>query len=196
MRACEGCRRRKIKCDSATTNQWPCAACSRLKQHCVPPTVNYDRTYGTGVTASGLESVLDFDNSSGSGDEGYDGSAPTHVSQMYELADPGDHLNQSQNSYSGSLGTFQTPTYVGGTSNQHDYGAYQSVTPINTTFSTHAVFETPLSRSVTAPEVSYIWSNDHDAAANLSDVMGQLKITEAGIGRWRLSFTEPGSRQT
>lgn len=38
MRACEGCRRRKIKCDSATTNTWPCAACVRLKLHCVPPT--------------------------------------------------------------------------------------------------------------------------------------------------------------
>jgi len=37
MRACEGCRRRKIKCDSATTNTWPCAACTRLKLHCVPP---------------------------------------------------------------------------------------------------------------------------------------------------------------
>ena len=37
MRACEGCRRRKIKCDSATTKAWPCAACVRLKLHCVPP---------------------------------------------------------------------------------------------------------------------------------------------------------------
>lgn len=37
MRACEGCRRRKIKCDAATTNSWPCAACKRLKLTCVPP---------------------------------------------------------------------------------------------------------------------------------------------------------------
>ena len=188
MRACEGCRRRKIKCDSATTNQWPCAACSRLKQHCVPPTVNYDRMYGASATASGLERVLDFDNSSGSGDEGY-GSANTNVSQLYELADPAEHLNQPQASYSGALGAFQSPTYVDSTPNQHDYGAYHSVTPIDTSFSSQAVFETPLSRSVTAPEASYVWPNDHDAAANLSDVLGQLKITEAGIGRWRPSFT-------
>jgi Fungal Zn(2)-Cys(6) binuclear cluster domain len=40
MRACEGCRRRKIKCDSATTNTWPCAACTRLKLTCIPPTLN------------------------------------------------------------------------------------------------------------------------------------------------------------
>ncbi|KFA76460.1 hypothetical protein S40288_06487 [Stachybotrys chartarum IBT 40288] len=37
MRACEGCRRRKIKCDAATTNTWPCSACLRLKLHCVRP---------------------------------------------------------------------------------------------------------------------------------------------------------------
>lgn len=37
MRACEGCRRRKIKCDAATTNTWPCSACVRLKLHCVRP---------------------------------------------------------------------------------------------------------------------------------------------------------------
>ncbi|KAF2750916.1 hypothetical protein M011DRAFT_187759 [Sporormia fimetaria CBS 119925] len=45
MRACEGCRRRKIKCDAATTNAWPCAACIRLKLNCVPPTVSYDKDY-------------------------------------------------------------------------------------------------------------------------------------------------------
>ncbi|KAF2674193.1 hypothetical protein BT63DRAFT_408401 [Microthyrium microscopicum] len=43
MRACEGCRRRKIKCDSATTNTWPCAACTRLKLQCVPPSVSYEK---------------------------------------------------------------------------------------------------------------------------------------------------------
>lgn len=38
MRACNGCRKRKIKCDAATTNTWPCSACTRLKIVCVPPT--------------------------------------------------------------------------------------------------------------------------------------------------------------
>lgn len=42
MRACEGCRRRKIKCDAATTNTWPCAACKRLKLPCVPPAGGLD----------------------------------------------------------------------------------------------------------------------------------------------------------
>ena len=42
MRAWEGCRRRKIKCDAATTNTWPCAACKRLKLACVPPVGGID----------------------------------------------------------------------------------------------------------------------------------------------------------
>jgi hypothetical protein len=46
MRACEGCRRRKIKCDAATTNSWPCAACTRLKLNCIPPTVSYEKDPG------------------------------------------------------------------------------------------------------------------------------------------------------
>ncbi|KMP09822.1 hypothetical protein DIZ76_010486 [Coccidioides immitis] len=39
-RACSGCRKRKIKCDSATSNIWPCAACTRLKLVCIPPNWN------------------------------------------------------------------------------------------------------------------------------------------------------------
>ena len=48
MRACEGCRRRKIKCDAATNNHWPCSACQRLKLVCVPPAAQYERDFGTG----------------------------------------------------------------------------------------------------------------------------------------------------
>lgn len=44
MRACQGCRKRKIKCDSATTNIWPCAACTRLKLVCAPPSTT-DQDY-------------------------------------------------------------------------------------------------------------------------------------------------------
>ena len=51
MRACEGCRRRKIKCDAATTNTWPCSACTRLKLHCVPPTFQYDRDHSAATQA-------------------------------------------------------------------------------------------------------------------------------------------------
>nr|ADX42722.1 lipase regulator 1 [Fusarium graminearum]ADX77910.1 lipase regulator 1 [Fusarium graminearum] len=56
MRACEGCRRRKIKCDAATTNTWPCSACIRLKLHCVRPNgfdgANDSTTYETSPMGS------------------------------------------------------------------------------------------------------------------------------------------------
>lgn len=43
MRACDGCRKRKIKCDGAVQNgPWPCGACLRLKLKCVPPTLDQD----------------------------------------------------------------------------------------------------------------------------------------------------------
>lgn len=52
MRACEGCRRRKIRCDSATTNTWPCAACVRLKLPCVPPVGGGEGEYGPPVNTT------------------------------------------------------------------------------------------------------------------------------------------------
>lgn len=36
--ACEGCRRRKVKCDGATPS---CTTCAPLNLNCVPPTVRY-----------------------------------------------------------------------------------------------------------------------------------------------------------
>ncbi|KAK1808675.1 hypothetical protein LTR12_016972 [Friedmanniomyces endolithicus] len=43
MRACDGCRKRKIRCDGALQNgPWPCGACTRLKLKCVPPTLDPD----------------------------------------------------------------------------------------------------------------------------------------------------------
>lgn len=37
IRACRECRRKRIKCDAATTNTWPCSACIRLKLSCARP---------------------------------------------------------------------------------------------------------------------------------------------------------------
>ncbi|PFH55537.1 hypothetical protein XA68_18086 [Ophiocordyceps unilateralis] len=58
MRACEGCRRRKIKCDAATTNKWPCSACIRLKLNCVRPN-GYDGAPDATHTATTYEAILD-----------------------------------------------------------------------------------------------------------------------------------------
>lgn len=55
MRACEGCRRRKIKCDSATTNIWPCAACVRLKLQCIHPNINEDSDSETSILGTPVD---------------------------------------------------------------------------------------------------------------------------------------------
>ncbi|KAF3113990.1 hypothetical protein TWF569_010299 [Orbilia oligospora] len=67
MRACEGCRRRKIKCDAATTNTWPCSACKRLKLTCVPPTMQFDKGFQTQTIDFGD----DVDGHSSGGEEDY-----------------------------------------------------------------------------------------------------------------------------
>ncbi|QIW96471.1 hypothetical protein AMS68_001989 [Peltaster fructicola] len=48
MRACDGCRKRKIRCDGALQNgPWPCGACVRLKLKCVPPSLDQDNDSGS-----------------------------------------------------------------------------------------------------------------------------------------------------
>ncbi|EMC94999.1 hypothetical protein BAUCODRAFT_521363 [Baudoinia panamericana UAMH 10762] len=54
MRACDGCRKRKIRCDGALQNgPWPCGACVRLKLKCVPPTQDSDDEQQPVTTPSG-----------------------------------------------------------------------------------------------------------------------------------------------
>lgn len=62
MRACEGCRRRKIRCDSATTNTWPCAACVRLKLHCVPPVGGIDGDFAPDAAQASGNGTINFQN--------------------------------------------------------------------------------------------------------------------------------------
>src|SRR6218665_387597 len=67
MRACEGCRRRKIKCDAERTNKWHCSACNRLKLTCVPPTMQFDKGFQTQTIDFGD----DIEGHSSGGEEDY-----------------------------------------------------------------------------------------------------------------------------
>ena len=180
MRACEGCRKRKIKCDAATTNQWPCASCKRLKQHCVPPTLNYDRAHAGGGHISGLERVLDFDNSSGSGDDDY--SHPARAPQVFELQ---NSTEQMPGAYGAVLGPFSTPPYSDKAFSQHEYAyddtssmpssipapSYRDQNSYNPSYSSSL----PLSNDAT-------WLKEQYSTAELSEVLGELKINENGVG--------------
>ena len=183
MRACEGCRRRKIKCDAATTNAWPCAACVRLKLHCVPPTVNYNRTHVTGGHISGLERVLDFDNSSGgSGDEDYTQSSG--VPDMYQMVTGAELMGTSQPAYTNSFGAYSHPAYSDKPDSQQTM-AYDNIPSMQlpdpsvtlhrqTSYQVPSVHPIPLGDNVE-------WSREIQST-NLTEALGELKIDETGIG--------------
>ena len=190
MRACEGCRRRKIKCDAATTNAWPCAACVRLKLHCVPPTVNYDRSHVAGSNVSGLERVLDFDNSSGgSGDEEF--SQPTSSQNMYQMGSGPELISASQAPpYHSGFVTYSQPPYPEKLDSQQALGydhisAMQMPAPA-LSFHRQASFHVQSVHPVHIADTSDAWAGDQVSAANLHEVLGELKIDETGVGEhWR-----------
>lgn len=191
MRACEGCRRRKIKCDAATTNAWPCAACVRLKLHCVPPRVNYDQGNTGSMHTSGLERVLIFDDSSASGDEEY--GQQTNLFSSQDIGSIAEQTQPPQVAYDDGLVTYHTPPYNQRSSSFHDfsYGTVNSI-PISApeqTYPHQATFQNsnpPHLRSVSSDE---IWSQEQYSGYNLTDALGELKITETGIGRCRNQST-------
>lgn len=194
MRACEGCRRRKIKCDAATTNAWPCAACVRLKLHCVPPTVNYDRTHTGTSNISGLERVLDFDNSSGSGDEDY--SHHTSAPQVFELDSQHGNLQSHQGSYGDGLGVFHTPPYSERALSNHDFSPYDDVPAIplrvSEAYQEANSFSISTGSTLASSGRSPIWTGETFSAAGLSSILGELKIDESGIGTY--SHDDEGTR--
>lgn len=184
MRACEGCRRRKIKCDAATTNAWPCAACVRLKLHCVPPTVNYDRTHSAPGNVSGLESVLDFDNSSHSGDEEYRHQTSASAPRGFEPNSPSGVMN-SQGAFGDGLNIFHTPPYSE-RALSHAVFSYGIIPALHGSFQGTHPYGTspglPLGPGDSVPA----WGNEQYSVADLSSVLGELKIEEDGVGMWGL----------
>lgn len=182
MRACEGCRRRKIKCDSATTNQWPCAACVRLKLHCVPPTVNYERTHSNGGRLTGLESVLDFDTSNGSGEEDYHPQTSAH--QYYDGVPNPQDMQHSHGSFNG-MGAFHTPPYSDRAPSLNE-SFYDDVPRMNIrpeqSFHEPSSYAQVNGAAVPTGLNGSVWTTEQFSAAELSDVLGELKINENGEG--------------
>lgn len=180
MRACEGCRRRKIKCDAVTTNQWPCASCTRLNSLCMPPTVSNDRTHASGGQLLGLERVLDFDQSDGSGEDEYNYDVDT--SQLFELQNASTH---TQAAYSAGLGAFSTPPFSEKAYSQHEFG-YDEVQPMplqvsDSSYNAQGIYHPP--QSVSLPTNNgMMWKNEHINAADLSNLMGGLGIANDGVG--------------
>ena len=184
MRACEGCRRRKIKCDAATTNTWPCSACIRLKLHCVPPTITYDRDYSSGGQFLEAEHGNHYDAPSGIQDDNYHqhASCPPDISVITSQ----EHLHPPQLPYNDGAAVYHPNAYNERSASHPDLHyttlasahmnvpdpAYQSLT----------VFPTPPGHAIPVSEPGDSWRQDQYSAASLSDALGELKIDETGVG--------------
>lgn len=170
MRACNGCRKRKIKCDAATTNTWPCSACTRLKLVCVPPTIGQDGEFPEGQ--------LD----PASTDTG-ESSAPPEASH-HSFPVPPIYRNNSQ----AGIGTM--PSY-------DSMGMYSQF--VQAPQSQPSIYSSP---PMAMPQQPYRQQQPYPAqpqmyvepeqstAENLSEVLGELKIDESGIGRVPLAYSK------
>ncbi len=193
MRACEGCRRRKIKCDAATTNTWPCSACIRLKLHCVRPN-GYDgssadaQVYDMTVTATATatpatQSIFE----AAPVQEGFRQQVP-----LQQMAAPPPRKPSVQSLYPPQSGYTDTTSlysqaYADSTQGLH----YTTVPPpigvIDPSYSSQNVFSTPpLPGSQAESPESY--GTDQFGQADIADLLGSLNVDEAGTGelvrRW------------
>jgi len=191
MRACEGCRRRKIKCDAATTNTWPCSACIRLKLHCIPPTVNYDQNF------PGAQQGFEQDRGEYEGSAG-DDEYHQQVAMQQQLAGQQKNIPPiytQQLPYQESVGVYH-PSPYGEPSSSHSqqsmhYGNLQ--TPVSAMSSHHqyqpqSAYTTPTlaqhSHSHSqSPQSSDTYDQDQYGQQNLADLLGNLRVNADGSGK-------------
>lgn len=198
MRACEGCRRRKIKCDSATTNTWPCAACVRLKLHCVPPAGGVEGEAGDGAPGGAAEETVEppsYLTTPG---------APVQQPQTFTGPAPAFQLNQGDAlSYEAYIANYQKPpfniadkTYTAFYPSPNQFpGTLPANDPYQPTSQGYgqAPNDPPAQRQERAGSGSS--PIDQITAEDLMEHLGQLKIGENGIAPYlrseKTSSTEP-----
>jgi hypothetical protein len=184
MRACEGCRRRKIKCDAATTNAWPCAACIRLKLNCVPPTVSYDKDFNESQTFELEPKPLDYASPDEPSRHDYSRhpsmahgvhhqmapSMPTSVSSMYQNSPYADQQPHESIHYQPMSQPQAAPQSMG-------YSAPQAYSQASAP---------PPVMTMTPPESEPSWRSD--SVSNIADALGELKIDHTAVGEHELTL--------
>ncbi|CAN8101417.1 unnamed protein product [Discula destructiva] len=188
MRACEGCRRRKIKCDAATTNTWPCSACIRLKLHCVRPN-GYDgaaepQVFEPNRTDYEAMGVHDF--------RSHMAMPPPHM-----LSGPPDHpslYSAKPASYSGPSGLYHQPMQYADHSPVATGMNYTTVPPAAGVVDNYI---SPMSQPQSQPTIFHslpaplhvnrpdsppetYTSEQYGQQGDLSELLGTLKLNDAG----------------
>lgn len=189
MRACEGCRRRKIKCDAATTNTWPCAACVRLKLPCSPPTMGFD----------GNDAVTDADFA-------HDNT----INNAFSFDDVNSFLdsnNNNNNNYQYSQSDMQQQYFPVPQANQYQHMANPADQSRSSSFaSAQPAFDATFQyasldvQAPTAAEAAYAFSTSFSDSSrhsdrtivkghtpevdepDLSEALKDLKISKTGLG--------------
>ncbi|KAF2836339.1 hypothetical protein M501DRAFT_940292 [Patellaria atrata CBS 101060] len=184
MRACEGCRRRKIKCDAATTNSWPCAACIRLKLHCVPPSINYEKDFNPTSQTFELGRNSEYETITGTADD-YQRQLIAQQQLVSDTSPPLSH--QQQVAYSDGARDFQTSSYVEGPQ-AHDVLAYSGIQPVqmpqqDLRYQSQPLYSAPSANSYTTTDHDGIWRPDV-TPTSLSDAMGDLKISQDAVATY------------
>lgn len=196
MRACEGCRRRKIKCDAATTNTWPCSACIRLKLHCVPPTVNYERDFHQ--NSQGFEPERVEYESGGSGDDDYHQQVPIqhHLAGTHKNIPP---IYTHHIQYPDPVGVYQPGPY-GEPASSHSQGTmhYATIhTPVSVLNGDHQTYSQAqptyaaptIHQQSSHPQSPETYEQDQYGQQNLADLLGELRMNEAGTAPYLNSKT-------
>ncbi|KAK5948083.1 hypothetical protein OHC33_010925 [Knufia fluminis] len=174
MRACEGCRRRKIKCDAATTNSWPCAACKRLKLTCVPPVGGLDGELGEMTTTD--EPYIS--QSSSTPVQQY---PPEQFQYLHNYGSQSDLDNYSQYDGQTSQNLFTQPNLQYART-PHGQGQGQLVTPQQAAYPQHRYrsFDS-VNGNVEPQSVGSPQSTDSITAEELAENLGDLRIADTGI---------------
>ncbi len=190
MRACEGCRRRKIKCDSATTNTWPCAACVRLKLHCVPPAGGLEGEAGDLLPDSAVDQSVDSQYISNPG-------IPAQQAQTFATTAPSFQLTQSDTfSYDAYVAIFQKPNFD---LIDKPYGAYYS-DPHQFAGASTGPYQPAIQAydqghhdpDIDRQEAASSSPIDPFTAEDLMDRLGDLRINENGIAMYTRPETGQG----
>ena len=183
MRACEGCRRRKIKCDAATTNTWPCSACVRLKLHCVRPN-GYDGSTEPQV----YEPTRSHQFESSHDQQGYRQQLPLPDQQQLgaQPAKQASVYGQQPPYQDGSAAIYHGVHHYNEPQTlphpiQYPSVHHSSVNVVDQSYSTQPSFSTPPVQQSSHPETPSDYSDQYPQQ-DLADLLGSLKVNEAGTG--------------
>ncbi|KKK23780.1 C6 finger domain protein [Aspergillus ochraceoroseus] len=178
MRACNGCRKRKIKCDAATTNTWPCSACTRLNIVCVPPTIGQDGDFSSG------QGVDPYPTSSMGAINAPDPSASLSsyaMPQAYQddVQPPVEAMHQYGTE---GMGMFQQfPHQVSNHPAMYETRSPHQEVVSHDSYHQQQMFAVSGNQPLRGTEGVQFGEHDQSTAENLSEVLGQLKIDETGI---------------